>query len=124
MAQIDQQDWNKKVGQITAKAWTDDAFKKRLLSDPTNVLQECGLPIPSGVEIKMTEDTDTLIHLSLPSRPNEAELSEEDLAAVAAGAETSGVCGRDPAPTGPVIIEGCPAPKPVPSCFACRLTGF
>jgi hypothetical protein len=82
---MDPHDWNKKVGQITAKAWADDAFKKRLLSDPTNVLKECGLAIPPGITIKMTEDTETLVHFSLPSRPNEAELSEEDLAAVAGG---------------------------------------
>ena len=115
MAEMDPQDWNKKVGQITAKAWTDDAFKKRLLSDPTNVLQECGLPIPSGVKIKMTEDTDALIHLSLPSRPSEAELSEEDLEAVAAGAETSSGCAKAPDPI----------PLPPPKfCSACRMTGF
>ena len=34
MATAQSQEWSKKVGQITAKAWTDANFKKRLLSDP------------------------------------------------------------------------------------------
>jgi hypothetical protein len=86
MAEVDVQEWNKKVGQITAKAWSDEAFKKRLTSDPNAVMKEYGLEAPAGVKIKIVEDTDTLSHLCLPPKPTGKELSEEDLAAVAGGA--------------------------------------
>lgn len=86
MAEVQPQEWDKKVGQMTAKAWTDAAFKTRLLSDPAAVMKEYGLEVPAGVRIKIVEDTDTLCHLSLPPKPSGKELSEEDLAAVAGGA--------------------------------------
>lgn len=86
MAVVEVQEWNKKVGQITAKAWNDAAFKQRLLSDPNAVMKEYGLEVPAGVKIKIVEDTDTVSHLSLPPKPTGKELSEEDLAAVAGGA--------------------------------------
>ena len=85
MAELNPQDWEKKVAQITAKAWMDAAFKQRLLSEPAIVLKEYGLEMPSGVKIKVVEDTETLMHLSLPPRPTDQELSEEDLASVAGG---------------------------------------
>ena len=88
------QEWSKKVGQITAKAWTDANFKKRLLSDPAAVLKDYGLDVPRDVKIKVVEDTDTLYHLSLPPKPSDKELSEEDLAAVAGGAMSAPTCRR------------------------------
>ena len=94
MATAQSQEWSKKVGQITAKAWTDAAFKKRLLSDPVAVLKDYGLTLPPDVKVKVVEDTDTLIHLSLRPKPADKELSEEDLAAVAAGAMSAPTCRR------------------------------
>ena len=88
------QEWSKKVGQITAKAWTDADFKKRLLSDPVAVLKQYGLDVPPDVKIKVLEDTDTLYHFTLPPKPADKELSEEDLAAVAGGALAAPTCRR------------------------------
>ena len=53
-------------------------FKKRLLSDPVAVLKDYGLALPPDVKIKVVEDTDTLYHLSLPPKPTDKDLSEED----------------------------------------------
>lgn len=100
------QEWSKKVGQITAKAWTDANFKKRLLSDPAAVLKDYGLNVPSDVKIKVVEDTDTLHHFILPPKPADKELSEEDLSAVAGGMITK------------------PAPQPAPNCARCIKTGL
>ena len=94
MATAQSQEWSKKVGQITAKAWTDADFKKRLLNDPAAVLKDYGLTLSPDVKVKVVEDTDTLTHLVLAPKPSGKELSEEDLAAVAAGAMGAPTCRR------------------------------
>ena len=94
MATAQSQEWSKKVGQITAKAWTDASFKQRLLSDPVAVFKDYGLDVPPDVKVKILEDTDTLIHFTLPRKPADKELSEEDLAAVAGGAISAPTCRR------------------------------
>ena len=80
--------WNR----LVAQAWADPAFKQRLLADPVAVLKENGLLVPSGVTLKVVENTDKVIHLVLPPRPSPAELSEEELRRVAGGG-AAGVCG-------------------------------
>jgi hypothetical protein len=72
-------------GQIVAKAWQNDGFKKRLLANPSAVLKERGLEVPGGVQIRMVEDTDQILHLTLPAKPRERELSDAELAGVAGG---------------------------------------
>jgi len=78
-------DWNKKWAAIVAQAWADDDFKKRLLTDSAKVLKEHGLPTPVGVRFKVVEDTDQVIHLSLPQKPYSDELAEEQLTRIGAG---------------------------------------
>ncbi len=72
--------------QIVALAWRDDAFKRRLLSDPAAVLKEYGLVVPPYVEVKVLEDTSLVYHLTLPCKPDaQSDISEEDLASIAGG---------------------------------------
>jgi hypothetical protein len=61
---------------IVAKAWSDAEFKKRLLSDPNAVLKENGIEIPQGVQFKVMEDTNQLVHLVLPHPSDELTLDE------------------------------------------------
>jgi hypothetical protein len=82
----------KKMEQLVAKTWADEVFKKRLIADPAAVLKEAGLEVPEGVKVKVVEDTDTVMHLVLPPKPSEDELSEEQLSQ-AAGGHCSGGCG-------------------------------
>jgi hypothetical protein len=63
--------------EIIAKAWTDEAFKKKLLTNPQEVLKECGLPITPKMKYMIHENTEHLTHLVLPSPPTnktEAEI--------------------------------------------------
>ncbi len=69
---------------VVARAWSDEAFKAQLLSDPAAALKEVGVAVPEGVEVKVVENTATLFHLVLPPRPDE-ELSDEALDKVAGG---------------------------------------
>lgn len=74
----------KKIGQLIAKAWSDDGFKQKLLSNPAETLQAEGMDIPAGVELRAVENTDKLMHLVLPAKPT-GELSDENLDQVAGG---------------------------------------
>jgi hypothetical protein len=72
----------RKIEKIIAKAWMDEGFKQRLLSDPAASLKEEGVEIPRGVEVRIVEDTDTVQHLVLPMKPSSKELSDEQLVGV------------------------------------------
>jgi hypothetical protein len=80
----EQQDFWKQWDQIVARAWADDAFRRRLVADPTAVLQEHGIAVPTGVGLRVVEDTASQVHLVLPAKPSDEELSEDDLGRVAA----------------------------------------
>src|SRR5262245_2225880 len=84
-----EQAFSKKLGQIAAKAWSDPAFKKRLLADPGAVSTEYGMPLPPGIELRVVEDTPAIRYFVLPPRPTLAELSDEQLEEVAGGTACS-----------------------------------
>jgi hypothetical protein len=69
------------------KAWRDPKYRERLKSDPRAALSEAGvtMSVPAGLEIKVVEDTTNLMHLILPPPPSDGELSDKDLALIAAG---------------------------------------
>ena len=72
--------------EIAAKASADDKFRARLLMNPKSLIeQEYGISLPSGVEVKVVEDTPYLFHIVLPSA-TEYELGDDDLDAVVGGA--------------------------------------
>lgn len=79
-------------GQIIARAWSDEDFKDRLVSDPRAVLAEYGIEAPEGVEIKVVEDTDAVRHITLPLSPA-GELADEELVGSAGADSYCGFCG-------------------------------
>ena len=86
--------------QIVARAWCDEGFMKRLLSDPREVLAEHDLEMPPGTEVEVVlgtevkvDDIDTLRRFILPARPSH-ELMEEDLVGGAVAYCGCGACGR------------------------------
>ena len=64
--QAQAQEFAKQYGQLVARAWGDAAFKARLLAEPAAVLAERGIALPPGLEVRLHEDTPTLVHLTLP----------------------------------------------------------
>jgi hypothetical protein len=78
------QEQAKVAGEVIARAWSDDAFKARLLANPNEVLAESGMDVPSGVQIRIVENTDTVTYVTLPAPPSE-EISDDALEAVAGG---------------------------------------
>jgi nitrile hydratase alpha subunit len=59
-------DPSNRIAQVVARAWLDPVFKNRLIHDPALVLREYGIDVPEGVELRVVEDTDDVIHLHLP----------------------------------------------------------
>ena len=78
------QAYAKQYGQLVARAWGDEAFKQRLLAEQV-------IDVPPGVEVRVHESTDAVVHLTPPPKPAE-ELSDEQLEAVAGG-DTVGTAG-------------------------------
>ncbi|KAA9108445.1 NHLP leader peptide family RiPP precursor [Microbacterium rhizomatis] len=71
------------IGKIIAQAWEDDAFKAKLIADPTATLAEAGVSAPEGARFEVVEDTAEVVHFVLPARTS--ELSDDQLEAVAGG---------------------------------------
>ncbi len=93
--------WDYRWAQIVGRAWADADFNRRLLDAPAEVLREYDLSPPAGVRVevldnpeRVPETTDGVMHLILPGKPSDAELSEEELcgAGTAVGAARCG-CG-------------------------------
>ncbi len=75
-----------------ARAWTDPAYKAKLLSDPHAALAEAGVEIPEGVTVRIVENTADTSHIVLPVAPaNATELSDEEMEKRAGGADTTPV---------------------------------
>jgi len=82
-----QNKYQKEFSQMIAKAWTDPAFKKKLMSHPKEALLEFGIPAPEGAKVHIVENTDKDWTFVLPAKP-EGSLSETELRDVAGGYTT------------------------------------
>lgn len=81
-----------KMGDVMAKAMADEAFKQKLIDQPRATLAEEGIEVPAGLEIRVVEDTDRLLHLVLPDKSAAGKLSEADLVAMAGGTMDTRQC--------------------------------
>lgn len=89
-------DFNTMWAKLVAKAWDDEDLKRRLLDDPRSVMEENGLPIPPGMNVKVVQNDESTIYLPLAEKPALAELSEDDFSmARAANRPIGGYCGND-----------------------------
>lgn len=91
-ATLQQGNWQKQWGLLVAKAWSDDDLKQRLIADPAAVLEEFGIEPPAGIELRVVEDTDDVMHLVLPASPSD-DLIDEELTSSIGFDSFSGFCG-------------------------------
>jgi hypothetical protein len=73
---------------IVERATSDSAFRQQLMSDPRGALEaELGVSLPLGVNVNVVEESTSDYYLVLPAAGAAAgaELTEEELGAVAGG---------------------------------------
>ena len=74
------------LARLFAACWKDDALKTRFMADPKGVLAEYGLDIPEGVVVKVVEDAEGCVRISLPTGAAKNEdLSDDELRNAAGG---------------------------------------
>lgn len=77
------------ANKIIGKALSDASYKASLIKDSGKAIQAAtGITVPTGVTVKVLEDTATLVHLVLPAPLSQAkgELDESQLEKVSGGA--------------------------------------
>jgi len=81
MAEFNEQ--QKRMAKIVAKAWADDDYKQRFISDPATVLRAEGADVPEGVTFKVIEAQENENWIVLPPKPADTDMleGEERLAA-------------------------------------------
>ena len=75
------------LAELFAACWKDEALKARFMNDPKAVLAEYGMDVPDGMDVKVVENSDNTVHITMPMAPGgHHELSDEELSAAAGGA--------------------------------------
>ena len=75
-----------KLAQLFAACWKDETLKARFIADPKAVLSEHGFPVPADLEVKVVENADDRVHITLPAPPSgHLELTDEELGEAAGG---------------------------------------
>ena len=86
------------LARLFAAFWKDEALKARFMADPKAVLAEYDMPVPDGMDVKVVENADDCVHITLPAPPaGHGDLSDEELSNAAGGSAWS-MCGY-PDPT-------------------------
>ena len=77
----------KKWAELVAQVWADEKLKQRLLDNPATVLQEHGIEVLAGMEVRVVENTEKVTYLTLPAKPTEGatQLTASQMAAIAGG---------------------------------------
>ena len=74
------------LASLFAACWKDEALKARFMSDPKAVLAEYDVPVPDGMDVKVVENADNCVHITLPAPPSgSGELPDEELSNAAGG---------------------------------------
>ena len=74
------------LASLFAACWKDEALKARLMADPKAVLAEHGLDVPDGMDVKVVENADNCVHITMPATPaGHLTLSDEELSSAAGG---------------------------------------
>lgn len=75
-------DFRKAYAKVLAKAWSDPAYKARLLSDPKGVLKEAQVALPAGydaADVRAVEDTKDRKHLVIPTKDDPGHVTGDGI---------------------------------------------
>ena len=74
------------LASLFAACWKDEALKARFTSDPKAVLAEYGMEVPDGMVVKVVENADNCVHITMPAPPSgHMDLTDEELSNAAGG---------------------------------------
>ena len=74
------------LAQLFAACWKDEALKARFMADPKAVLAEYDMPVPDNLDVKVVENADDCVHITLPAPPaGGMDLSDDELSNAAGG---------------------------------------
>ena len=74
------------LARLFAACWKDEALKARFMADPKAVLAEYDMPVPDGMDVKVVENADDCVHITLPAPPaGDMDLSDDELSNAAGG---------------------------------------
>ena len=74
------------LAKLFAACWKDEALKARFMADPKAVLAERGIDMPDNIDVKVVENSDNTVHITMPMAPDgHEELSMEELSQAAGG---------------------------------------
>ena len=74
------------LASLFAACWKDEALKARFMADPKAVLAEYDMDVPDGMDVKVVENADNCVHITMPAPPSgSVELSDEELSDAAGG---------------------------------------
>ena len=77
------------IADLFAACWKDELLKARFMADPKAVLAEYDMPVPDGIDVKVVENADDCVYITLPKRSS-GELSDEELESAAGGGGAGG----------------------------------
>ena len=89
--------YEKELAQIIAKAWTDPAFKEKLMKNPKEAFLEGGIPCADGGSIHVHQNKKGDWNFIIPMKP-EGKLSETELREAAGWRDSQGWRLRFPLP--------------------------
>ena len=85
------------LAQLFAACWKDEALKARFMADPKAVLAEYDMLVPDNMDVKVVENADDCVHITLPAPPaGSGDLSDDELSNAAGGGGTyfDAACAR------------------------------
>ena len=89
-----------KLADIFTACWKDEALKARFMSDPQAVLKEHGVEVSDGIDVKVVENADDCVHITIPAPPvRDSDLSDDELSNAAGGCASCESINWPDAPT-------------------------
>ena len=73
------------LADLIAACLKDEALKARFLADPKAVLAEHGIETPAHIDVKVVENSDDTVYITMPPAGALPDLSDSDLSSAAAG---------------------------------------